>query len=169
MKSYGTEGRELLDTTGASTFVPPNDIMHEFLMFRGQDIKDLHVHENQTTKEEEEVEAPKKEEKKQPAPAPPQAVAKAPAAKPSVKKAPEKKAPPQKKQQPPPQKKPEAPKIVNYASKVKDGAQLQQGQENNKPQKKTSQGGNKGKSQNMVGTGASLMNRKVRGAKGDQG
>lgn len=141
-------------------------------MFRGQDIKDLHVHEDQTTKDEEEVvKAPKKkvEEKKQPAPAPPQAVAKAPAAKPSVKKAPEKKAPPQKKQQPPPQKKPEAPKIVNYASKVKDGAQLQQGQEN-KPQKKTTQQqGNKGKSQNMVGTGASLMNRKVRGAKGDQG
>ena len=53
VKSYGTEGRELLDTTGASTFVPPNDIMHEFLMFRGQDIKDLHVHENQTTKDEE--------------------------------------------------------------------------------------------------------------------
>jgi len=148
--------------------------MHEFLMFRGQDIKDLHVHENQTTKDEEEVvEAPAKkvEEKKQPAPAPPQAVAKAPAAKPDVKKAPEKKAPPQKKQQqPPPQKKPETPKVVNYASKVKDGAQLQQGQENNKPQKKTAQqSGNKGKSQNMVGTGASLMNRKVRGAKGDQG
>ena len=141
-------------------------------MFRGQDIKDLHVHENQTTKDEEEVvEAPKKVEEKKPAPAPPQAAAKAPAAKPAVKKAPEKKVPPQKKQQqPPPQKKPEAPKVVNYASKVKDGAQLQQGQENTKPQKKTSQQqGNKGKSQNMVGTGASLMNRKVRGAKGDQG
>jgi len=45
VKSFGTEGRELLDTTGASTFVPPNDVVHSYLLFRGQDIKDLHVHE----------------------------------------------------------------------------------------------------------------------------
>ena len=45
MKSYGTEGRELLDTTGASTFVPPNDGVHADLLFRGQGIQDLHVHE----------------------------------------------------------------------------------------------------------------------------
>jgi hypothetical protein len=47
VKSYGTEGRELLDTTGSSTFVPPQDVVHAYLLFRGQDIKDLHVHEKQ--------------------------------------------------------------------------------------------------------------------------
>lgn len=45
VKSYGTEGRELLDTTGTSSFVPPNATVHAYLLFRGQDIKDLHVHE----------------------------------------------------------------------------------------------------------------------------
>jgi len=45
VKSFGTEGRELLDATGSSTFVPPNDQVHAYLLFRGQDIKDLHVHE----------------------------------------------------------------------------------------------------------------------------
>ena len=45
VRSYGTEGRELLDTTGSSTFVPPQDVVHAYLVFRGQDIKDLHVHE----------------------------------------------------------------------------------------------------------------------------
>jgi hypothetical protein len=45
VKSYGTEGRELLDTSGNSAFVPPQDVVHAYLLFRGQDIKDLHVHE----------------------------------------------------------------------------------------------------------------------------
>jgi protein LSM14 len=55
VRSYGTEGRELEPltdpTTGAVTttgqFVPPNDDVHAYLLFRGQDIKDLHVHESQ--------------------------------------------------------------------------------------------------------------------------
>mmetsp|Transcript_37171 Transcript_37171/g.52516 ORF Transcript_37171/g.52516 Transcript_37171/m.52516 type:complete len:381 (+) Transcript_37171:45-1187(+) len=43
VKSYGTEGREKMD--GATTFVPPQDAIHPYLVFRGSDIKDLHVHE----------------------------------------------------------------------------------------------------------------------------
>ena len=191
VKSYGTEGRELLDTTGASTFVPPNDVVHAYLLFRGQDIKDLHVHENQPAKEEATqpqaaAEAtPTEESNKQPAPAP--AATKAAAAPKPVEK--EKKAEEKKKvaEKPAPKKKqadkqtkpqttaPSAPaKKVDYASKVKDGAQHTNDSKENKPQKKqqggsTNKGGGNNKNQSMVGTGASLLNRKARGAKGDQG
>eukprot|EP00550_Attheya_septentrionalis_P011307 CAMPEP_0198303062 /NCGR_PEP_ID=MMETSP1449-20131203/56693_1 /TAXON_ID=420275 /ORGANISM="Attheya septentrionalis, Strain CCMP2084" /LENGTH=369 /DNA_ID=CAMNT_0044005547 /DNA_START=576 /DNA_END=1686 /DNA_ORIENTATION=- len=46
VKSFGTEGREKTDPSTA--FVPPQDAQHAFLVFRGQDIKDLHVHEAAT-------------------------------------------------------------------------------------------------------------------------
>ena len=185
VKSYGTEGRELLDTTGASTFVPPNDVVHAYLLFRGQDIKDLHVHENQPAKEEaaQADSTATEESNKQPAPAP--AATKAAASKPVEKeqKAEEKKKvsekPAPKKKQADKQTKPQttapAPaKKVDYASKVKDGAQHTNDSKENKPQKKqqggsTNKGGGNTKNQSMVGTGASLLNRKARGAKGDQG
>lgn len=185
VKSYGTEGRELLDTTGASTFVPPNDVVHAYLLFRGQDIKDLHVHENQPAKEEaaQADSTPTEESNKQPAPAP--AATKAAASKPVEK---EQKAEEKKKvaEKPAPKKKqadnkqskqttaPAPAKKVDYASKVKDGAQHTNDSKENKPQKKqqggsTNKGGGNTKNQSMVGTGASLLNRKARGAKGDQG
>ena len=190
VKSFGTEGRELLDTTGASTFVPPNDVVHAYLLFRGQDIKDLHVHEG--AKEADATPAAAAEENQQPAapaPAPQPAQPKVESTQPSAataavekKKKPEKPpaAPPQKKKQAENKPKPaqtapapSQPKVVNYASKVKEGAQQQPSDsKENKPQKKQPQAANKGggnKNQNLVGTGASLMNKKVRGAKGDQG
>lgn len=49
VKSYGTEGRE--KTEKGCTLVPPQDAVHPYLLFRGCDIKDLHVHE-QPKKEE---------------------------------------------------------------------------------------------------------------------
>jgi protein LSM14 len=52
VRSYGTEGRErelsTEDPNLTEKFVPPNDAIHPYLLFRGQDIKDLHVHENQS-------------------------------------------------------------------------------------------------------------------------
>ncbi|GKY96561.1 hypothetical protein MPSEU_000615700 [Mayamaea pseudoterrestris] len=50
--SYGTEGRE------APAFVAPSvDAIHPFLLFRGQDIKDLHVHEASAAAANENAEA----------------------------------------------------------------------------------------------------------------
>eukprot|EP00537_Pseudo-nitzschia_pungens_P013415 CAMPEP_0172384646 /NCGR_PEP_ID=MMETSP1061-20121228/2380_1 /TAXON_ID=37318 /ORGANISM="Pseudo-nitzschia pungens, Strain cf. pungens" /LENGTH=358 /DNA_ID=CAMNT_0013113349 /DNA_START=141 /DNA_END=1218 /DNA_ORIENTATION=- len=41
--SFGTEGREKADPS--TTFVAPQEGIHPYLLFRGCDIKDLHVHE----------------------------------------------------------------------------------------------------------------------------
>mmetsp|Transcript_120713 Transcript_120713/g.346851 ORF Transcript_120713/g.346851 Transcript_120713/m.346851 type:complete len:354 (+) Transcript_120713:220-1281(+) len=48
VRSYGTEGREQLDPE--TSFVAPQDAVHPYLLFRGCDIKDLHVHETTTEK-----------------------------------------------------------------------------------------------------------------------
>jgi protein LSM14 len=44
VKSFGTEGREKLDPENTA-FVAPQEGIHAYLLFRGCDIKDLHVHE----------------------------------------------------------------------------------------------------------------------------
>ena len=48
VRSYGTEGREQLDPE--TSYVAPQDAVHPYLLFRGCDIKDLHVHETTTEK-----------------------------------------------------------------------------------------------------------------------
>jgi hypothetical protein len=118
VKSYGTEGRELLDTSGQTNFVPPQDTVHAFLLFRGQDIKDLHVHE----------------QKQAPAAAAPKEEA-VPVVEPEKEEA------------------KNEPKETSTKSKTES--------KENKPKK----GGNQ---KSMVGSGASLLNKKARGAKGDQ-
>ena len=115
VKSYGTEGRELLDTSGQTNFVPPQDTVHAFLLFRGQDIKDLHVHEQKQAP----TAAASKEE----------AVPVVESEKEEAKNEPKEKS-----------------KIESKTNKHKKG----------------------GNQKNMVGSGASLLNKKARGAKGDQ-
>jgi len=46
VRAYGTEGRE--GEADSETFVAPQDQVHPYLLFRGCDIKDLHVHESST-------------------------------------------------------------------------------------------------------------------------
>jgi hypothetical protein len=136
VKSYGTEGRELLDTTGQTNFVPPQDTVHAYLLFRGQDIKDLHVHEKQSaavTADTAPVTPVKEEE------------AVAPAA-PAVET------------------KNEESKIEPKETKKETSAKAKTDSKENKPNAK--KGGNQNKT--MVGSGASLLNKKARGAKGDQ-
>jgi hypothetical protein len=191
VKSFGTEGR-LLDATGFSTFVPPNDQVHAYLLFRGQDIKDLHVHEMLPG-----VVLP-------PAPAGAAAVTPPPAA-PTAARVDAKPVPPP--SQTPAsaldskpthtenkveEKKPTATeKRPARSQKQKQQQQQQQQGENtqskheqpeatgvgeskeakpatSKTTSSASAGANR-KNQNMVGTGASLLNRNLRGAKGDKG
>jgi len=47
VRAYGTEGREVEEE--GSAFVAPQDQVHPYLLFRGCDIKDLHVHEQVST------------------------------------------------------------------------------------------------------------------------
>jgi len=42
VRAFGTEGREKVDS---SNYIGPQDAVHPYLLFRGCDIKDLHVHE----------------------------------------------------------------------------------------------------------------------------
>ena len=133
VKSYGTEGRELLDTTGQTNFVPPQDTVHTYLLFRGQDIKDLHVHE------------------KQEAPAPvattTEPVTEEVAAAPVVETKQEE-------------------NISEPAAEVEEETTTKAKSESKENKPNTKKGGNHKK--NMVGSGASLLNKKARGGKGDQ-
>lgn len=128
MKSYGTEGRELLDTTGQTNFVPPQDTVHTYLLFRGQDIKDLHVHEKQSTPAATAGSAPAKEE-----------------AVPAVETKKEEISEPKE------------------TKKDTTSAKAKTESKENKPIAKKS-----GNQKNMVGSGASLLNKKTRGGKGEE-
>jgi protein LSM14 len=198
VKSFGTEGRELLDATGFSTFVPPNDQVHAYLLFRGQDIKDLHVHEKTNDVAPTPVEA---------------AAVTPPPAAPTAARGDAKPIPPP--SQAPPRALDSKPTQIDHKTKEKRATaterrparsqkqqqqQQQQQQGENTKRALTSKNENDTKqpegtgvgeskeakpasskvafpastganrnSQNMVGTGASLLNRNLRGAKGDKG
>lgn len=42
VRSFGTEGRV------EGSVIPPSQVLHDFVCFRGQDIMDLHVHDAET-------------------------------------------------------------------------------------------------------------------------
>ncbi|KAG7340560.1 Scd6-like Sm domain containing protein [Nitzschia inconspicua] len=153
--SFGTEGREKLDPETA--FVAPQEGIHAYLLFRGCDIKDLHVHEPA----------------KPPEPAPAAATASQPN-EPATAKAPPK-APPASDLPPPPQQSPATNTPTTTAPTATAGAAATgadkskgKGKENQPSRsgggggpKKTNNRGGRGGAQ--VGTGASLLNRKARG------
>jgi Scd6-like Sm domain len=147
VRSFGTEGREKIDP--AATFVAPQDDVHPYLLFRGCDIKDLHVHESAA---------------QQPTPDPALASAKAPTI--NNQRPPETSAAATP-QQPALDGTPSQENNVAGTQEANDVSESQDNSEtngdakkgiNNRPKKKNHPG-------HQVGTGASLLNRKVRGTK----
>jgi protein LSM14 len=160
VRSYGTEGRE--KTEPDTSFVAPQDAVHPYLLFRGQDIKDLHVHEASTEKPTADdpaivsAGAPPPADLPAPPPSPQQPKSSAPAAAAQAppqawgkKPGSEKKAwskPPQQQQQPKP------PQQQQQQTQGGRG-----GQNRSRPRKPNNN------PVSQVGTGASLLNRKARG------
>ena len=140
VRSFGTEGRDTNDPE--TEFVAATEMVHPFLLFRGQDIKDLHVHENQdaptaTTKET--TAAGAAASSKEPPAAAPKPSEAPPAPKPPAGKGQQQPKPPQQQQQ-----------------QQKSGGNNNNRRPRNKPNA-------------AVGTGASLLNRKARGVVDDHG
>mmetsp|Transcript_33094 Transcript_33094/g.54657 ORF Transcript_33094/g.54657 Transcript_33094/m.54657 type:complete len:332 (-) Transcript_33094:269-1264(-) len=146
VKSFGTEGREKTDPAG--TFVPPQDLVHPYLVFRGSDIKDLHVHEPPAA-----AAAPKAPELTDlPDPPLPPALSgnneNGPGSQSVFDDAP----PPPALGQPKEETKPQ-----------QNRQQQQQQQPKRQPRPRRTNNNNNSTPQHQVGTGASLLNRKARG------
>lgn len=164
VRSYGTEGREKLDPTAA--FVPPQDSVHPYLLFRGCDIKDLHVHENAVSQPPADPaimstgtpEPPTPQQQSTTTPAAPAAPASKPASGQSNKAG-----KPKEERKPKPAlddgKAASAP-VVDKENKDADNDEAKYANQGVKGNRKK-----KGETTSQVGTGASLLNRKVRGTK----
>ena len=140
VRSFGTEGREKTDPS--TTFVAPQDAVHPYLLFRGCDIKDLHVHEaaKEQKAEGEASEAAPAASNETPAPAS--------SSKPQTSNRPS-------------NNKPKSEKENLNQQRTKQQQQQNQGGRGG--------GGPKGRPRkqnpaHQVGTGASLLNRKARGS-----
>lgn len=148
--SYGTEGREKSDPSTA--FVAPQEGIHAYLLFRGCDIKDLHVHEQQQEASSPQADTTKPESEPAAVPAPkvaptPQAAART-----------DKKEIAEEKDLPPP---PSVPMTKeNQSSGIAKKDRSSSATNNNSSQRRS----NTRRNTPAVGTGASLLNRKARGA-----
>jgi protein LSM14 len=164
VRSFGTEGREKIEP-GLAFVAPAPDAVHPYLLFRGQDIKDLHVHEQQPTEEE----AAKADAAAATlTPATTTATPKAAAPRPSPAVVSEKAAPPKPKSASAP-----APAAPPAALEEKSHYSRPQGNGGGGPPKKEGgRGGGGGGTRRQrsndpnlaVGTGASLLKRTARGA-----
>eukprot|EP00934_Nitzschia_sp_Nitz4_P009141 Nitzschia sp. Nitz4//scaffold165_size50357//14640//15927//NITZ4_007017-RA/size50357-augustus-gene-0.22-mRNA-1//1//CDS//3329538120//9131//frame0 len=162
VRSFGTEGREQLEQP-PSPFVAPQDAVLPFLTFRGQDIKDLHVHES----------------------TPPPAATPAPQPAEAAPAVPPTPPPPSSIPVPDPPMPPKDTKPTETTQSAdKPGAPEKKGEKPTKPAGQQGPPKNQGRggaantrrpkkpnnSTNQVGTGASLLNLRVRGTvTGDQG
>lgn len=142
VRSLGTEGREKADPS--TSFVAPQEGVHAYLLFRGCDIKDLHVHE-----QEQEAAAPAEPEI-QPAAAPATETAATPQPTEKTGKVEEE----NKKDLPPP------PAVPATATTKKETDKKTSAPSSGNSQRRS----NTRKNNAAVGTGASLLNRKARGA-----
>jgi hypothetical protein len=156
VKSYGTEGRENLNPE--TQFVAPQEGIHAYLMFRGCDIKDLHVHEQ-----------PDASEASKSAPVETAAAAPKQQKKPPAAKAP-RKAPPASDLPPPPQKSqagivPVGTKTgaTTVAAAVSGEASVKDKENQYGCTSGAKLSSKRGRGDMQVGTGASLLNRTARG------
>jgi protein LSM14 len=160
VRSFGTEGREKIEP-GLAFVAPAPDAVHPYLLFRGQDIKDLHVHEQQPTEEE----AAKADAAAATlTPATTTATPKAAAPRPSPAVVSEKAAPPKPKSASAPAAPPAALEEKSHYSRPQGNG--------GPPKKEGGRGGGGGGTRRQrsndpnlaVGTGASLLKRTARGA-----
>ena len=157
VRSFGTEGREKTDPS--TTFVAPQDAVHPYLLFRGCDIKDLHVHERASAEPSDDPAVVSNEAASE--------TGAAAAAQPSIP-------PPTGAQPTTTNKAAAAPKSAAADRKKNEKENQAQSQQQQRPkqQQNHSKGGRgagnnrrprKPNPQSQVGTGASLLNRKARG------
>ena len=154
--SFGTEGREKTDP--ATSFVAPQEGIHAYLLFRGCDIKDLHVHEQEqeTTASQAAVKEPES-----------QSIA-APASKttptPQTTKKTEKVEDEKQKDLPPPPFVPDTSKTTTTKENESNGISKKERPASASNNGNSQRRSNPRKNTAAVGTGASLLNRKARGA-----
>mmetsp|Transcript_10931 Transcript_10931/g.20421 ORF Transcript_10931/g.20421 Transcript_10931/m.20421 type:complete len:310 (-) Transcript_10931:2375-3304(-) len=138
VRSYGTEGRE----SETETFVPPQDQVYPHLLFRGCDIKDLHVHENTVN------EVPPNDPAIISAGQPPEISKDNESAATAGKQA---------------ESKSESHDNQTNDSEPKDVASKEETVPAHKNKAKSKKSSNPNRAKKMIGTGASLLNRKARG------